>query len=144
MNPIGLKQTCPMHLSARRSFSPIRRLALGPLLGTAQMAVVHADSDDCTSTGTTTTCTLSYTGSAQTWTVPAGVTQATFDAFGAQGGRGSRIYNTNCGLPGDGGLGGQATATVTVTRGTMNQLNVGGVGADAITVGRALGGFNGV
>ena len=33
-----------------------------------------------------TTETFNYTGAAQTWTVPAGVTEATFDLYGAQGG----------------------------------------------------------
>ena len=32
-----------------------------------------------------TTETFNYTGAAQTWTVPAGVTEATFDLYGAQG-----------------------------------------------------------
>ena len=35
---------------------------------------------------TPTTLTFNYTGAAQTWTVPAGVSSATFDAFGAQNG----------------------------------------------------------
>ncbi len=30
--------------------------------------------------------TFAYTGAAQTWTVPAGVTEATFEVYGAQGG----------------------------------------------------------
>lgn len=42
---------------------------------------------------------------AQTWVVPAGVTQATFDLFGAQGGAGGKFMN-NAGGPG--GLGGRA------------------------------------
>ena len=36
--------------------------------------------------GTATTETFNYTGAAQTWTVPAGVTTATFDVYGAEGG----------------------------------------------------------
>ena len=34
----------------------------------------------------TVTCTFSYTGGSQTWTPPPGVTSATFDVQGAQGG----------------------------------------------------------
>src|SRR5262245_65419502 len=50
-----------------------------------------------------TTRTFSFTGAAQTWTVPAGVTQAKFNMYGAQGGgdaTGSFVA----------GLGGRATA----------------------------------
>src|SRR5918993_1275466 len=39
----------------------------------------------CSTTADTTTCTFDTSGTS-TWTVPAGVTQATFDVFGAQGG----------------------------------------------------------
>ncbi len=56
-----------------------------------------------------TTETFNYTGAAQTWTVPAGVTEATFDLYGAQGdGDEDTVF--------DPGLGGQATATIAVTR----------------------------
>ena len=37
----------------------------------------------CTTSGTTVTCTFSYTGAADTWTVPPDVTSATFDLYGA-------------------------------------------------------------
>src|SRR5947209_1700109 len=36
--------------------------------------------------GTTATVTCGYTGTLQTWTVPAGITVASFDVKGAQGG----------------------------------------------------------
>lgn len=48
--------------------------------------------------------TFSYTGAAQTWTVPYGVTSAQFDLFGAQG-RGT-------GFPFLGGEGGEGIATM--------------------------------
>ena len=64
-----------------------------------------------------------------TWTVPAGVAQATFDVFGAEG------------SPGEdgpaGGRGGRATATIAVTVGQEFQINVGAAG------GITTGGFNG-
>jgi hypothetical protein len=59
-------------------------LALAPLLGPGQAAVVDAASGACTTSDGTATCTFSSTGAVQTWTVPAGVTQATFDVYGAQ------------------------------------------------------------
>jgi len=62
---------------------------------------------NCTQSGTTVTCTFAYTGSAQTWTVPAGLTDATFDVQGAQGGN----VDTTPGVSyTTGGLGGEATA----------------------------------
>jgi hypothetical protein len=72
--------------------------------------------------------TFSYTGAAQTWTVPARVTEASFDLYGAQG----------AGLPNSEfspGLGGRASATIAVDPGAPIQINVGGQGSE--------GGFNG-
>ena len=74
--------------------------------------------------------TFSYTGAAQTWTVPAGVTSATFDLYGAQGGG----LDFPAFAP---GLGGRATATIPVTPGASIEVNVGGQG------GAGAGGFNG-
>ena len=79
-----------------------------------------------------TTETFNYTGAAQTWTVPAGVTSASFDLFGAQGG----LISTN-----SPGLGGHATATIPLTAGDSIQVNVGGRGASFPSSG--AGGFNG-
>jgi Glycine rich protein len=82
--------------------------------------------------GTTATVTCSYNGtdgtdgSPQTWTVPAGVTQATFDVYGAQGGGGAPS-----------GPGGEAEGTLPVVPGSTLQINVGGQ-----AIGTA-GGFNG-
>jgi hypothetical protein len=41
---------------------------------------------DCQTSGAETVCTFEYTGAAETWTVPYGVSQARFDVYGAQGG----------------------------------------------------------
>jgi RHS repeat-associated protein len=76
------------------------------------------------STSNRTSQTFSYTGSGQTWTVPAGVTEITVDAFGAQGGGGTS-------------LGGEAKSTVSVTPGETLDVYVGGAG------GAPAGGFNG-
>jgi hypothetical protein len=95
----------------------------------------------CTTTGATATCTFAYTGAAETWTVPAGVTSATFALLGAQGGDLSGDF------PGSspGGLGGAATATLAVTPGQTLQINVGGVGGHPVRFGPLPipGGFNG-
>ena len=65
------------------------------------------------------TVTCVYTGAAQTWTVPAGVTSATFDLLGASGG----VNNVA-------GAGGETRATIPVVAGTTYQVMVGGRGGD--------------
>ncbi|MGN6757287.1 MAG: glycine-rich protein, partial [Thermomicrobiales bacterium] len=87
----------------------------------------------CTTSAGLTTCTFDYTGAAQTWTVPDGVTQVTLDVFGAQGG-----YEAA-----QGGQGGRATATVAVTPGETLTIVVGGAGHSPFNGSDALGGFNG-
>ena len=87
------------------------------------------------------TANFAYTGAAQTWTVPAGVTQVTLDLRGAQGGA---SYVSATGLrQEDGGLGGQTQGSLTVTPGQVLHLYVGGQAADVGNVTPAPGGFNG-
>lgn len=61
----------------------------------------------CTASAGTVTCTYDYTGSQQTWTVPAGVTSATFDLYGASGGDMDATHS--------GGNGARVQATLSVT-----------------------------
>lgn len=75
------------------------------------------------------TTTFSYTGSVQTYVVPACVNAVTIDAQGAQGGGPS------------GGLGGRAIATVPVTPGSTLYVYVGG--QPTTRPGPGSGGFNG-
>ena len=84
--------------------------------------------------------TFDYTGDAQTWVVPAGVTSATFDVWGAQGGD-----TADEGCEDIGGLGGHTTATITVTPGETITLVVGGRGGSSNTEDAdfGFGGFNG-
>jgi hypothetical protein len=86
--------------------------AMAALLLAYSASPAHA-AGSCTTTSGTTTCIFAYTGAAQSWTVPKGVTQATFDVFGAQGG------SEPSGQPG--GLGGEATATIAVNPGDTLQ-----------------------
>lgn len=88
--------------------------------------------------------TFSYTGSAQTWTVPPGVTELVVDIAGAAGGdeyapgntiaKGGRVQGTLAVSPGDvfriyvGGQGGTATNSTTGTAG-WNGGGTGGTGA---------------
>ena len=78
-----------------------------------------------------TTRTFSYTGAAQTWNVPVGLTRATFDLYGGSGG--VQIF-PDAGFPGSGG---RATATIPLANTASVQVNVGGQGQDS------AGGFNG-
>jgi hypothetical protein len=85
--------------------------------------------------GQETVVTCGFTGVEQTWTVPPGVTAATFDLSGAQGG--SDTLST-------GGLGARAQATLPVTPGDVYELRVGGVGRQAYSCASAgAGGYNG-
>ena len=72
------------------------------------------------------TVTFDHTGAAQTWTVPAGVTSATFDVYGAGGDAFTNATPSS---------GGRATVTIPVTPRAEIGVNVGGSGFN--------GGFNG-
>lgn len=72
--------------------------------------------------------TFSFTGSVQTWTVPACATSIIIDARGAQGGTSTS---------GNGGLGGRAQCTLAVTPGAVLNIYVGG------TTTTTTGGYNG-
>src|SRR3954469_8654246 len=112
-------------------------LALALLLRLTATPALAAPS--CATSGATVTCTFSYTGAPETWTAPAGVTQATFDLYGA-GGRGLAYLS--------GGRGGQVTATLAVMPGATYQIlvgdqfgfNGGGIGGRGISQGGASGG----
>jgi hypothetical protein len=101
-------------------------------IGTAPAAA--ALPANCAGTATI-TCFWAYNGtnggdgSAQTWIVPAGVTSATFDVNGAEGGGNSVV--------GTGGRGGNTNGTVSLTPGTTVTILVGGAGHFSIA------GFNG-
>jgi hypothetical protein len=80
-----------------------------------------AASGSCAGSSGQVTCTFTETGGAQTWTVPGGVTTATFRAYGAQGSAGG-------GGGAQGGPGGEATAIITVHPGDTVEVVVGGSG----------------
>jgi hypothetical protein len=97
-----------------------RALALAFLLAGAAPSLANADT------------TFTYTGSEQTYTVPAGVTQLQITAVGGQGG----------GFNYPGGYGANVADQVSVTPGETLYVEVGGNGANA-NGGTAAGGFNG-
>jgi hypothetical protein len=92
-------------------------------LGCAILLSVGAGSalaaPSCAPSGANTVCTFSTPG-ADTFVVPEGVTEASFDVFGAQGG----------GVSGQsvGGLGGHASADLGLTQGATVTVVVGGAG----------------
>ncbi len=93
---------------------------------------------NCSASGSTATCTFAFTGGAQTWTVPTGVTSASFDAFGAAGGCGPLCGDNS------GGSGGETKATLTVTPGDVIEIVIGGQGGQAGAPATSpAGGFNG-
>jgi hypothetical protein len=111
-------------LSAR--LAPLAALVTG--VGVAAFAVAPAASAD------TITTTYSFTGSEQTFSVPAGVSQVHVLAVGGRGG---------ANLDGiAGGSGAVVSADLTVTPGGTLYLEVGGNGGDA-TASTAAGGYNG-
>ncbi|MCB9233897.1 MAG: HYR domain-containing protein [Bacteroidia bacterium] len=79
----------------------------------------------------TVSATFNYTGGVQNWTVPAGVTSITIQAWGAQG----RNSSNNDAI---GGRGGYATGVRAVTPGTLIRVYVGGGGGTS-----TAGGWNG-
>jgi hypothetical protein len=106
-------------------------------LAAASPAATAADGN-CQPSGDKVVCTFDTPGT-WSWTVPAGVTQATFEVFGAQGGRGGETDG------GQGGLGGEAKATFfDLQPNSKLQVNVGGAGqAGGDTNGAGQGGLNG-
>ncbi len=85
----------------------------------------------CSESGGTVTCTFPFTGGAQLFTVPAGLTSINVAAFGAQGGDANAS---------GGGGGGEAQVALTVSPGAPIEVRVGGQGA-RFAFGQA--GFNG-
>jgi hypothetical protein len=114
--------TRPSTFARLRGLMLALALLLAPLLGLATGGTAQAASGDCTTSGVTVTCTFDYSGAAQTWTAPAGVTEATFDLYGAQG---QNVFC--CNIPRSvGGKGGRVRATLVVVPGATYQVLVGG------------------
>jgi hypothetical protein len=90
--------------------------------------------------GASCTTTLSATGSLQSWSVPAGVSQATFVLRGAGGGNG----DSEEAIRDEGGSGAKVTATLAVSQGETFALVIGGPGVEASARGAEVpGGYGG-
>ncbi len=110
------------------SISHVAHRALAALLTTAVItaAAISMPTAPATAAPSAVTQTFSYTGAAQTFTVPAGVTQLYTVVTGAEGGRGGRDSQ---GEPIPGGYKGQVSGTIAVTPGQVLTIAVGGGGA---------------
>ena len=98
--------------------------------------------------GPASSSTFAYTGSVQTYTVPAGVTSLQVEARGAQGGANTGGGGNQYGLeygPQAGGAGARVQALLAVTPGQVLYLYVGGAGSPARNDSgqNGSGGFNG-
>jgi len=91
---------------------------------------------NCTPSGSTVTCTFAFTGAAQSWTAPAGVSAATVTLDGGQGGNAPSSYFPQQA----GGKAATVVATIPVTAGVTYQVLAGGA---APGNGNEAGGFNG-
>jgi hypothetical protein len=129
--------------------APARKTVLGLVLAASlffALGSAHA-APSCVTGATTTTCTFSYTGAAEAWVVPAGVTSAVFDVYGGAGGSlASMLAVTG----GPGGRGAHVQATVALTPGATLNMRIGGQGTDGFASPTnftgtlaAAGGFNG-
>lgn len=102
-------------------------------------------SGTASTTGSTTTCTYPFTGSEDTFTVPAGVTSVQVAAVGGWGGR--FTMRSSWGAIADSGAsrGAIVTADLTVTPGASLYVAVGGNGGSTDYYGNTFGsgGFNG-
>jgi hypothetical protein len=128
-------------LTVRRARSR-RVLAVVSLAVLVSVAAVVARVQ--TSSAAVTTLQTFSTPGAYTWTVPAGVTNVTFDVFGASGGNLLKVTRLGMQVVSSGGAGGEAKAKFKVRAGQVFEIVVGGQGGNAVlneTVG--TGGFNG-
>jgi hypothetical protein len=119
-----------MHTSGVRSVAQ-RSRSLGVVGAGLALAVGALVVLPSLAAASTTTVSFSYTGSAQSWTVPAGVSSITVTAYGAQGG-GSL-----------GGEGGETEGTLPVSAGQVVEVYVGGQGTTGATSAYPAGGPGG-
>ena len=112
------------HSSQPACFKQITEKASNFLLLTSILVLIALFAGAGIALGQTT---YSYTGGSQSYTVPAGVTQITIQAYGAQGGR-------------SGGGGAGVNTTINVTPGTVFTIYVGGQGGQGSN---AAGGWPG-
>ncbi|MGH3238656.1 MAG: hypothetical protein ACRDOH_36450, partial [Streptosporangiaceae bacterium] len=140
-----------MHRPTFLSLPAVRLARAAPLAaGLALVAAVvpagqaSAASGGCTTSGNQVTCTFTFTGAEQTFTVPSGITAVQVTAIGAAGAPGL----TGAAAAPPGGRGAQVTGTIAgLSTGQMLYVEVGGAptstSAGCYPGVACLGGFNG-
>ena len=106
--------------SARPLVTGLAALALTLAPSTIGPSVARADAI-CTRTGRITNCIFSFTGAAETYTLPVYVNSITVSLTGASGGTGGQFTTGlgGSGVGGSGGLGAAVTGTVAVAGRTV-------------------------
>jgi len=131
--------------------SALRRIAAGGL-GVLMMSVstfagaVAAEAADTSCVSGICTVSFEYTGDAEQWLVPAGVTSVTATVSGGSGGSATSDDEPLTGSSSRGGLGGVLQATVPASAGEKFTIVVGGAGQDGVssyTATPAAGGYGG-
>ena len=138
-----------MQKSVHRIFGRTRATVLGaallsgaalPAAGLWAGSASALPNPNCVTTGITVTCTFSYTGSAISWPVPAGITHVTVTADGASGASATSSFINGGGF---GGRGGEYRATLTgIAGGTTLSVFPGGAGS-GVTGGTNAAGHGG-
>src|SRR5262245_37460963 len=79
-----------MKSAVKRMLTLVTVVCLVQIVASISLPPVRlAEAASCTPSGLNTVCTFSYTGMAESWTVPSCVTQISVVAYGAQGGSGA-------------------------------------------------------
>ena len=115
-------------------------IAASAVLPVVSVAPAFALPAGCSQVANTVTCTYSYTGDEQQFTVPTGVTSINITGIAGKGGAGF-LPGSFDGTPGVGGFGATVTGTISVTPGETLFVEVGGNGTSNSAGG--AGGFNG-
>ncbi|HZQ35041.1 MAG TPA: Ig-like domain-containing protein [Dehalococcoidia bacterium] len=122
------------------AITPIRKMFRWPVLLTALVPLLAGHAT--LARAATITLTFSFTGTEQSFTVPANVTSIHVVAIGGSGGSGN-AFSVSGGASGTGGHGALVTGDLAVTPGQTIYVEVGGNGANATSGTGGTGGFNG-
>lgn len=141
-------------MTGRRALVVLTRWLITPaclcvIWGLALAGTAGADPSNCTTSGTTTTCTYASTGGEQQFVVPANVASIDVTAVGAPGGTVDDVGLA--GQPGLGGYGAVVSGAVAVTPNETIYVEVGGLAqagyesyeVNPATATAGVGGFNG-
>jgi hypothetical protein len=107
---------------------------LGILLSAGALTSLHAQDGTALTNGLTVTVTFDETGSDQSFTVPDGITNISFDLLGASGGNAGAFY---------GGSGAELQGTLSVTGGETLYIFVGGFGLNPSQMNPNYGNYQG-